>query len=90
MQQLSSQRSKEQDFQFFRQMSACTPVEFNGYNSGLACEQGHELEPGTKATYTPLIDIMPSNPTTMLTAMVSAQKGTEEIGQVYTVFTADQ
>ena len=46
--------------------------------------------PGTKAVYTPLIDMTLSNPTTMLAAMVEAQALTKETGQVYTVFTVDQ
>ena len=39
--------------------------------------------PGTKAVYTPLIDMTPSDPTTMLTAMVEAQALTKETRQVY-------
>jgi hypothetical protein len=40
--------------------------------------------------YTPLIDMVPSDPTTMMTAMVEAQKLTRQSGHVFTVFTADQ
>ena len=54
------------------------------------CEQGHALGPGTKAMYTPLIDMTPSDPTTMMTAIVSAQRVTEETRQVYILFVADQ
>lgn len=53
-------------------------------------EQKLSLKPATKAIYTPLIDMLPSDPTTMMTAMVDAQKLTREMGQVYTIFTADQ
>ena len=40
--------------------------------------------------YTPLIDMVPSDPTTMMTAMVEAQNLTRQSGYVFTVFTADQ
>ena len=50
----------------------------------------NSLKPATKAVYTPLIDMVPSHPATMMTAMVEAQKLTKQTGQFYTVFTADQ
>ena len=56
-------------------MSAYNPVQFNCYNNCLAHEQGHALGPGTK------VDMTPSDPTTMITAMVLAQKVTEETEQ---------
>ena len=34
--------------------------------------QGHAVKPATKAVYTPLIDMKPSDPDTTLTAMVEA------------------
>ena len=40
--------------------------------------------------YTPLIDMMPSDPSTMMTAMVKAQQLTNSYGQAVTVFTNDQ
>jgi hypothetical protein len=48
------------------------------------------MMPASKAVYTPLIDMTPSDPTTMMTAMLEAKRLTEENGQIYTVFTADQ
>ena len=44
----------------------------------------------TTSMYTPLIDLKPSDPTTVLTAMTEAQRLTEESGQQYTIFTCDQ
>ena len=40
--------------------------------------------------YTPLIDMVPSDPDTMMTAMCEAQRITVECGQGFTIFTADQ
>ena len=45
--------------------------------------------PKTVANYLPLIDMIPSDPDTMMTAMVQAQKLTENTGQKYVVFTCD-
>ena len=64
--------------------------EFGGFNTKMAREQGHAIQPASKVMYTPLLDMTPSDPDTMMTAMVQAQKLTNETGQVYTVFTADQ
>ena len=64
--------------------------EFNGYNPRLCHEQGRSPEPRTKAVYLPLIDMPPAHPDTIMTAMSKAQKLTQEIGQTFTLFTADQ
>ena len=79
------------DFKFFKCVvsDASTP-EFGGFNTQYLREHDQSLNPGTKAMYTPLIDMLPSDPITMMTAMVEAQKLTRQTGQVYTVFTADQ
>ena len=50
----------------------------------------HALRARTFAVYTPLIDIVPSDPTTMMTGMVEAQRLTHLTGQNITVFTNDQ
>ena len=42
------------------------------------------------AFYTPLIDLTPSDPSTMMTPMVEAGKTTHSTGQKDTVFTCDQ
>ena len=44
----------------------------------------------TKAVYLPLVDMVPPDPTTMLTVMTEAQKLTNAAGQQYTIFTNDQ
>ena len=50
-------------------------------------EQG--LKPRTKAMYTPLINMTPSDPTTMKSAMLEAKRLTKKAGQATTLFTAD-
>ena len=64
--------------------------EYGGFNTRISREQGHTVKPATKAMYTPLIDMTPSDPSTMLTAMVEAQRLTNHYGQAITVFTCDQ
>ena len=47
------------------------------------------MQPATAAVYTPLIDMTPADPDTMLTAMVEAQHLTDQPSQTYTIFTSD-
>ena len=47
------------------------------------------LKPRTKAMYTTLIDMTPSYPTTMKSAMLEAKRLTKKAGQATTLFTAD-
>jgi hypothetical protein len=63
--------------------------EFNGYNTANSRDQGQTLKPKTKAVYLPLIDITPSDPDTMLTALVRAEELTHEMGQEFVVITCD-
>ena len=65
------------------------PSEFGGFNTKLTRMQGHGLKPRTKAMYTRLIDIAPSDPTTMKSAMLEAKRVTKKAGQAITLFTAD-
>ena len=64
--------------------------EFHGYNTKLCREQGHLPQPKTKAIYLPLIDMKPSDPDTMLTAMVRVQELTSQTGQTFSLLTCDQ
>ena len=48
------------------------------------------MEPKTQAVYLPLIDMPPSNPDTVLTALHKAKRLTKERGQKNTIFTSDQ
>ena len=56
----------------------------------LSRQQDHALRARTFAVYTPLTDMVPSDPTTMMTAMVEAQRLTHLTGQNITVFTNNQ
>ena len=53
-------------------------------------DQGVSMQPKTKAVYLPLIDMTPSDPDTMMTALHKAKRLTEERGQKYAIFTSDQ
>ena len=79
------------DFDFLKRVitEPNTP-EFGGFNTKLSREQGQSAQPATRAIYTPLIDMTPADPDTMMTAMVQAQKLTKECGQEITIFTNDQ
>ena len=79
------------DFDFLKRVitKPNTP-EFGGFNTKLSREQGQSAQPATRAIYTPLIDMTPADPDTMMTAMVQAQKLTKECGQEITIFTNDQ
>ena len=68
-------RAHNLDFDFL-----CTIVEtpktpeYSGYNTALACDQGQISRAETVAKYIPLIDMTPSDPVTIKTAMVEAQR----------------
>ena len=48
------------------------------------------VSPRNKAVYMPLIDMSPADPSTMMTALVEANRLTSEAGQEFTIFTCDQ
>lgn len=89
-QAISQRRASEMDFAFLQDM-VNTPdcPEYNGYNTRAARRQGQSPQPNTKAVYLPLIDMIPSHPDTMMTAMAFAQVNTRNIGQQFVVFTCD-
>lgn len=90
-QRISAARAKQTDFMFFKSVvtDAETP-EYHGYNTRISREQGHSVGPATNAIYLPLLDMTPAEPDTMYTAMVEAQRLTNQTGQIYTIFTNDQ
>ena len=80
-----------QHFSFIQDINSKTDIpEFNGYNTAKMREAGKGVQPKTKAVYLLLIDMVPPDPDTILTAMAEAQKLTTSCGQLYTVFTSDQ
>ena len=80
------QRSQFHDFQFLRSVviKPSTP-EFGGFNTKLTRIQGHALTPRTKAIYTPLIDMTPSDPNTIKTAKLEARRLTKKAGQLFSL-----
>ena len=91
-QAVSLSRTHDIDHQFLREVivnPSCTP-EYNGFNVRFARNQGHSTKPATTAIYTPLIDMTPSDPDTIMSAMLEAQRLTNKCGQAITVFTNDQ
>ena len=64
--------------------------EYSGFNVKRAREAGKLSEPKTKLMYTPFLDMLPSEPDTMKTAMLEARKLMLLTGQQWTVFTTDQ
>ena len=87
---LAERRSKESDVAFLQDVltkSDCP--EFNGYNTRISREQGHSYRPRTRAIYLPLIDMIPSDPDTIMTALTQAQHLTLKTGQKYVIFTCD-
>ena len=48
------------------------------------------MEPATRAVYLPLIDMPPSDPDTIMTALHEAKRLTNERGQKNAIFTSDQ
>ena len=51
---------------------------------------GQSLKSKTKVIFTPLLDRTPSDPSTVFTAMIEAEKITSQAGQNITIFTTDQ
>ena len=83
--------STPESFSFFHDMATISDVpEYSGYNTRKCKENGQGKEPSTTVLYIPLINRKPADPTTMLSAMLEAQKFTSETGQIITIFTADQ
>ena len=90
-QNITLRRARNVDFDFLKNvvLDSNTP-EYGVYNTRKCRNEGHSLKPATSAMYTPLIDMVPSDPSTMMTAMVKAQQLTNRYGQAVTVFTNDQ
>ena len=79
------------DFEFLDSVTNESKVpEYAGFNTRMSREENHSLKPGTSVAYSPLIDIVPSDPSTIMTAMIEARRITKHTGQSITVFTAYQ
>ena len=83
------QRADETDFAFFQDVQKQNCPEYNGYNTALTRNQGQTEQSKTKTAYLPLIDLVPSHPDTIMTAMVETQKVTHNADQKFVLFTCD-
>ena len=86
----SYNRATKIDFNFFHDIifkPSCP--EYNGYCNRLNRDENNIREKTTIA-YMPLIDMSPSDPTTIKTAMIQAKKISSSNGQEFLVFTCDQ
>ena len=64
--------------------------EFNGYNTKRMRDMKWTPQAKTAVNYRPLLDMIPAEPDTILTAMCESQRLSEEAGQDYTILTCDQ
>ena len=89
---IAEKRAKELDTAFLlgitQEESSCP--EYNGYKTQITREEGVAMKRKTQAVYLPLIDMPPSDPDTILTALHEAKRLTNERGQKNTIFTRDQ
>ena len=83
--------AKHKDLTFLKQMTANdNSLEYAGFNTRHVRESGASLKLKNKTMYTPLIDMKPSDPSTVMTAMIEARRLTNQAGQPDTIITADQ
>ena len=88
---LLTERSRAEDFRFIkRSLLEENCPDFHGFNKNDARTAGQAPKPKSKITFRQLIDQAPSEPSTMLTSMVDAEKVTNAAGEKITVLTADQ
>ena len=81
-QQVSLNRIAAEDMSFFKQVLDDDPgPEYGGYNTRCARKAGQQPKRKTDLVYSPFLDMLPSEPDTMKTAMVEAQHLTELTGQ---------
>ena len=87
---ISLKRAKETDFCFLQDVVRSEQCpEYHGYNTKLAREQGQTVKSKTRSDYLPLIDMKPSDPDTIMTALTTSKVLTTQYGQEYTIFTGD-
>ena len=84
------ERARATDFQFLKDiLTSETCPEFGGYNVKKLRTEGTQLSARTQVAYLPLIDSIPSSPSTMYTAMLRSLQVCERLGQHFAVMTAD-
>ena len=87
---LSKSRSESVDLDFLNKIIKGNNVpEFNGFNTAETRRQGQSIQLKSNTEYTPLIDMSPSDPDTMMSALVQAQNISSGTGQDFVIFTCD-
>ena len=85
------QRAMHNDFEFFKDVISSVNIpELNGYNTKLCRFAGLSVSPKNKAVYMPLIDMPLVDHSTMMTALIEANKLASEAVQEFSIFTFDQ
>ncbi len=88
---VSVSRARELDVGFLKTVVASdNACEYGGFLTKTARDQHHTIKPATAVQYRPLLDMKPSDPSTVKTALVEAQVLSERCGQEFVVITADQ
>ena len=83
--------ASEMDMQFLKDVVFLeTCPEYNGYNTRFLRNICSPIKQKTAVIYQPLIDMKPTEPDTIITAMLEAQRLSEQAGQSFTVLTCDQ
>ena len=59
--------------------------ENGGYLTKIAREQNHTVRQATQAQYRPLLDLKPSDPSRVKTAMIESQRLTSNCGQQFVI-----
>ena len=65
-------------------------MEYGGFMAKVFQEKSHTIQPGNIIVYQPLINMNPSDHTTVKTAMLKGKWLSNASGQSFTVITADQ
>jgi len=88
---VSVTRARDLDFMFLNDIlfKDKTP-DYNGYNTRFCREAGMSTAPKSAVVYLPLIDMKPSDPTTVLTAITKGFEVTRNSNQDILVLTCDQ
>lgn len=89
-QMVSMARARDIDFAFFKDVLCKdgTP-EYNGYNTRHCRETGMAPAPKSAYTYLPLMNMKPTDPTTVLTSITKGLQVTRDTNQNILVITAD-
>ena len=83
--------SQELDLKFFQAIIIKSDIpEYFGYSTKERTEKGVSQGKKTKRMYTPIIDLTPSDPSRMVTAVVEGERLTNMTGQIKAIFTADE